>query len=196
MKQSQLKIVILGRSSVGKSSILLRYVTNDFNSKEDPTIGAAYMGKTISRNGSSIKLNIWDTAGQERYHTLAKMYYHDADAAILVYDITSNRSFQELKRWHSDLIEVGPPHIIKVIVGNKDDLVAQEEVSPDEASKFAAQIGALYRRISAKTNNGIEQTFLAIIDEYLRTVSRETKEKSALTLKPRAPEEPSRSRCC
>ena len=102
--QVQVKVVILGNSGVGKSSIILRFVADNFKSDGEATIGASYMGKIMQFNDKSIKFNIWDTAGQERFHTLAKMYYRDADAAILVYDITNQESFDGLKRWHAELL--------------------------------------------------------------------------------------------
>jgi len=106
-----------------------------------------------------IKFNIWDTAGQERYHSLAKMYYRDATAAIMVYDITKKDSFEGLKRWHKELTEFGPKDISIIIAGNKEDLVQSEAVAPEEAQSFARSIGALYKKTSAKTNVGVEQMF-------------------------------------
>ena len=87
------KVVLLGDSGVGKSSIVLRFVADNFKADADATIGASYMGKMMQYYDKSIKFNIWDTAGQERYHTLAKMYYRDANAAIMVYDVTNPDSF-------------------------------------------------------------------------------------------------------
>ena len=117
------------------------------------------MGKILQFNDKMIKFNIWDTAGQERYHSLAKMYYRDANAAIMVYDITKKGSFDGLKRWHKELTEFGPKDIAIIIAGNKEDLVETEAVAPDEAQGFARSIGALYKKTSAKTSYGVEQIF-------------------------------------
>jgi small GTP-binding protein len=155
----QVKVVLLGDSGVGKSSIVLRFVADNFKSDAEATIGASYMGKILQFNEKMIKFNIWDTAGQERYHSLAKMYYRDANAAIMVYDITKKGSFDGLKRWHKELTEFGPKDIAVIIAGNKEDLVESEAVSPEEAQTFARSIGALYKKTSAKTNYGVEQIF-------------------------------------
>ena len=110
----QVKLVLLGDTGVGKSSIVLRFVANNFKLDEDATIGASYMSKMLHIDDKTIKFNIWDTAGQERYQSLAKMYYRDANAAILVYDITKKQSFEGLKRWYNELREYGPKNIGKV----------------------------------------------------------------------------------
>ena len=99
----QVKVVLLGESGVGKSSVMLRFVTNNFKIEPDSTVGASYMGKILQFNEKMIKFNIWDTAGQERYHSLAKMYYRDADVAIIVYDITNSESFQGMKKWYNEV---------------------------------------------------------------------------------------------
>ena len=156
----QVKVVLLGDSGVGKSSIVLRFVADCFKNDADATVGASYTGKILQYNDQAIKFNIWDTAGQERYHALAKMYYRDATAAVLIYDITKKDSFEGLKRWHHELISHGQTNIPVIIVGNKEDLVQTEAVSQEEASEFAKSIGALYRKASAKTNIGIEQIFI------------------------------------
>jgi small GTP-binding protein len=161
----QIKIVLLGESGVGKSSIVLRYVTDSFKTDSDGTVGASYMGKIITINDSLVKLNIWDTAGQERYHSLAKMYYRDADAAILVYDITKQDSFTGMIRWYNEVKQHSSQGIAMAIVGNKDDLIEQEVVSIEEATKFAQSINAFYKKTSAKSSFGIEQLFKEIIEK-------------------------------
>ncbi|CAG9326445.1 unnamed protein product [Blepharisma stoltei] len=157
--QTQIKVVLLGDSGVGKSSLVLRFVADNFKTDRDATIGASYMGKNLQFNDKTIKFNIWDTAGQERYHSLAKMYYRDANAAIITYDITKRESFEGLQRWHRELQEFGPKDIVVTIAGNKEDLVETEAVPPEEAKDFANSIGAIYRKTSAKTNYGVEQLF-------------------------------------
>jgi len=158
----QVKVVLLGNSGVGKSSIVLRFVADNFKADAEATIGASYMGRMLQFNDKMMKFNIWDTAGQERYHSLAKMYYRDANAAIMVYDITNPESFQGLKRWHSELQEFGPKDIIVAIAGNKEDLVETEMVSQQEAQQYAQSIGAIFKKTSAKTNYGVEQLFKEI----------------------------------
>ncbi|OMJ73520.1 hypothetical protein SteCoe_27781 [Stentor coeruleus] len=159
----QLKIVLLGDAGVGKSSIVLRYVTDSFKTDADGTVGASYMGKIINFEDVMVKLNIWDTAGQERYHSLAKMYYRDANAAILVYDITKQESFDGMIRWYNEVKQNSNPNILVAIAGNKEDLVANENVPPENAITYAESIKAVYRRTSAKNSQGIEALFKEII---------------------------------
>jgi len=107
------KVVVLGDSGVGKSNLLLRFVSGDYRTEHTLTIGASFMTKMMYVCDRVVKLNLWDTAGQERYHALARMYYQDAHAAVLVYDITSRASFEALRRWLSDLREHAPPDLGK-----------------------------------------------------------------------------------
>ena len=158
----QVKVVILGESGVGKSSVMLRFVSNNFKTDSASTVGASYMGKMLQISDRAIKFNIWDTAGQERYHSLAKMYLHDASAALLLYDITNKNSFEALKRWHQELRDAAPAKIVIAVCGNKEDLVINEAVSPDEAKEFAKEIGGFFKKTSAKTNQGIENAFKEI----------------------------------
>lgn len=196
---TQVKVVLLGDSGVGKSSLVLRFVADNFKVDGDATIGASYMGKILQFNDKMIKFNIWDTAGQERYHSLAKMYYRDANAAIMVYDITKRDSFEGLKRWYKELQEFGPKDIVITIAGNKEDLVETEAVSQEEAKEFARSIGALYKKTSAKTNYGVEQVFRDIATKMcpdLDTQSPQQKKGTvALTAKPVA-SSGGKKKCC
>jgi Ras-related protein Rab-22 len=145
----EVKVVLLGDAGVGKSSLVLRFVTNSFDKYSESTIGwvctrtfaaafalvaaprltfysprrrASFMSKQIVADGQPIKYQIWDTAGQEKYHSLAPMYYRGAAAAIIVYDITSAQSFQTLKNWVRELQQLGPENIVIAVCGNKSDL--------------------------------------------------------------------------
>ncbi|CAG9327566.1 unnamed protein product [Blepharisma stoltei] len=159
MEKDQYKIVLLGDQGVGKSSIVLRFVKDDYNDEQNATVGASYTGKILQVNDKMIKFNIWDTAGQERYQSLAKMYYRDANAAIMVYDITKRSSFDGIMRWYKELKDFGPRNMVVCIAGNKEDLVEMEDVQQSEAKSFAKSIGAIYRKVSAKTSYGVEQMF-------------------------------------
>ena len=155
----QLKVVLLGDQAVGKSSIVTRFITGDFRDQFDPTLGASYLGKIVHYPNRSLKFNIWDTAGQERFQSLAKLHYKDADVALFVYDLTSHRSFEGLKKWYEELENNGPRDIIKVVIGNKEDLVDREQVDLEEAAAFAETIDAVHRKTSAKNNTGIDYLF-------------------------------------
>ena len=157
------KIVLLGEAGVGKSSIVLRYVTDSFKTDAEGTVGASYMGKIVNFNDRLVKLNIWDTAGQERYHSLAKMYYRDANAALLVYDVTNSDSFDGMIRWYNEVKQNSNPGIVVAIAANKEDLIENEKIEHHKTMKFAESINAVFNRTSAKSSYGIEQIFKEIV---------------------------------
>ena len=116
------KLVMLGDTSVGKSSIIKKFAYNSFYEFEEPTIGAAFICKDIEVDNEKIRLEIWDTAGQERYKSLTPMYFRYANIAIIVFDLTNKDSFEGVKYWMQTLEEKGEPDIFKVLVGNKKDI--------------------------------------------------------------------------
>eukprot|EP01017_Pseudomicrothorax_dubius_P031985 TRINITY_DN4139_c0_g1_i4.p1 TRINITY_DN4139_c0_g1~~TRINITY_DN4139_c0_g1_i4.p1 ORF type:complete len:210 (+),score=13.41 TRINITY_DN4139_c0_g1_i4:118-747(+) len=162
------KIVLLGDSGVGKTSIITRYVRDDFTPDGEQTNGIAFESKVVRHKNDTFKLNIWDTAGQEKYHSLAPMYYKEAHAALLVYDVTSKTSFEVLKEWVKELREYGPPNLVIAIAGNKIDLIGQVEVDYMEASIYAKSLNALFALTSAREDKGISDLFTHIIEEFYR----------------------------
>ncbi|GAA95133.1 uncharacterized protein L969DRAFT_628261 [Mixia osmundae IAM 14324] len=120
----QVKLVLLGAAAVGKSSVVLRFVQNDFQENKEPTIGAAFLTQKCRLEDKVIKFEVWDTAGQERFHSLAPMYYRNAAAAVVVYDVTSAVSLDKAKSWVAELQRQATPNIVIAFVGNKIDLVS------------------------------------------------------------------------
>jgi small GTP-binding protein len=165
------KIVILGETGVGKTSIISQYIDSIFQEDLQATTGGSFSSKTYTYdNGKLLKLEIWDTAGQERYRSLTKMFYKDAGAAVLVYDITSNFSFEELKNyWAEQIKESAPQDIILAIAANKSDLSEQEKVDEDEARSLANELGAIFCSTSAKNSHGIDDLFLQIAKKHTGT---------------------------
>ena len=163
-----LKIVLIGESGVGKTSIISQFIEQIFQEDQQSTIGGTFSTKTIKcGNGKILKLEIWDTAGQERYRSVTKMFYKDANAAILVYDITSKYSYEELKKyWVEQVLDSAPQDIILAIIANKYDLFEKEQVDEEEAREFAAKINAFYAVTSAKNNCGVNDLFLQIAKKY------------------------------
>ncbi len=160
-----IKTVLLGDSGVGKSSLVLRFVTDTFRPYSESTIGASFLTKILLVNENPSKFFIWDTAGQEKYHSLAPMYYRGAQVAIIVYDITNKNSFLTLKRWVKELKLHGPPDILIAIVGNKSDLSGNRKVSFNQAKAYADEINALCIETSAKTNSNINELFINISNQ-------------------------------
>merc|ERR1712146_282886 len=137
-KVVQFKLVLLGDSAVGKSSLVLRFVRGQFFEYQESTIGAAFLTQTVALNDTTVKFEIWDTAGQERYHSLAPMYYRGAAAAIVVYDITNRDTFQRAKAWVKELQRQGNPNIVIALAGNKSDLNSKRKVEPERPSRMRA----------------------------------------------------------
>lgn len=174
---AQFKLVLLGESAVGKSSIVHRFVKNTFDDMRESTIGAAFLTQTISlpELNTTVKFEIWDTAGQERYKSLAPMYYRNANAALCVYDITSKSSFQKAQDWIRELKKQAPEGIVVALVGNKADLADQRAVEEVEIEAYLRQLNVesetdgskpvIHMECSAKSGEGVLPIFDAIARE-------------------------------
>ncbi|KAL2734070.1 ras-related protein Rab-5C [Vespula squamosa] len=161
-KICQFKLVLLGESAVGKSSLVLRFVKGQFHEYQESTIGAAFLTQTVCLDDTTVKFEIWDTAGQERYHSLAPMYYRGAQAAIVVYDITNQDTFVRAQTWVKELQRQASPSIVIALAGNKADLTNKRVVEYDEAQAYADENGLLFMETSAKTAMNVNDIFLAI----------------------------------
>lgn len=182
----QFKLVLLGESAVGKSSLVLRFVKGQFLDYQESTIGAAFLTQTVCLQDTTVKFEIWDTAGQERYHSLAPMYYRGAQAAIVVYDITSAESFERAKSWIKELQRQGNPNIVIALAGNKVDLEERRKVTTEETQAYADENGILFMETSAKTAVNVNELFVAIAKKLPKTPPRPSSQK--FTLQP--PETP------
>ncbi|KAI8371031.1 P-loop containing nucleoside triphosphate hydrolase protein [Blakeslea trispora] len=174
MNTLEAKVVILGRTGVGKTSVALRYVKNTFSPNNSSTIGAAFMTKKLTVDDCSVRLQIWDTAGQERFRSMAPMYYRGASAAILVYDITSEESFTELVSWIEELSKNVTEDIVIHVVGNKIDLESQRKVSFTNVIKYCNELKIAVvsgvHEVSAKNDQAgaIEDIFLDITQTLVK----------------------------
>jgi len=170
-KTIQSKLVLLGDTAVGKSSLVLRFVKKQFFEFQESTIGAAFLTQTVVVGDYTVKFEIWDTAGQERYHSLAPMYYRGAAAAIVVYDITQRNSFIRAKSWVKELQRQGTQNIIIALAGNKVDLAEQRQVDAEEAKQYADENGILFLETSAKTNQNVSEVFQLIAKKLPKNVA-------------------------
>nr|XP_013013165.1 ras-related protein Rab-17 isoform X2 [Cavia porcellus] len=158
------KLVLLGSGSVGKSSLVLRYVKGDFKSVL-PTVGCAFFTKVVAVGNVALKLEIWDTAGQEKYHSVCHLYFRGAQVAMLVYDVTRKESFLRAQQWLEDLEkELQPGEIVVALVGNKTDL----EEKRQEGKEFAESRGLLFMETSARLNHQVSEIFSAVAQELLQ----------------------------
>ncbi|URE11392.1 Ras family [Musa troglodytarum] len=162
------KLVLLGDGRVGKTSLVLRYVNNVFSEKQETTVQASYLTKRLVIGGVPITLSIWDTAGQERFHALGPIYYRDADAALLVYDITDSDTFLRVRKWVKELQQMASKDIVMVIAANKSDLIRSKKYDIQEAESYATTIGAKLFLTSAKFGTGINDVFLDIAARLLQ----------------------------
>ena len=155
------KVVFLGDTSVGKSCLAVRFVRNDFFEFQEPTIGAAFLSKTITHDNKRYKFEIWDTAGQERYRSLAPMYYRGARAAVIVYDITDEDSFKGAKSWIRELKKKTSNCLI-ILVGNKIDLKEKRKLNAHDVRDYARDTNIIYMESSAKSGENVDQIFTKI----------------------------------
>ena len=175
MEEKEVKIILLGESGVGKTSIIIRYYKNTFNLNLPSTFGSTFITKYLEKNDITYKLNIWDTTGQEKYHSVTKLFIHGADIAILVYAINNINSFQKLDYWYKTIRDNCDDNVILAIVGNKCDLMFNNEddkeavfVSEEEGEKYAKEKNVKFKFVSAKDDKkGIDSLFNELLNEYI-----------------------------
>ncbi|KAG1350257.1 hypothetical protein G6F62_003332 [Rhizopus arrhizus] len=192
-KMKNVKLVLLGESAVGKSSIVLRFVDKQYVENREPTIGAAFLNQKCNFKDRSIKFEIWDTAGQERFHSLAPMYYRNSQAAIVVYDITKAATLDKAKSWVKELQRQASTDIVIALVGNKLDLVEGEdgepledeeherEVSKEDAQAYADEAGLLFFETSAKSAQNVDNVFSSIAQKIPLEIIHSSNSKNAMS---------------
>ena len=179
------KVVLIGDGGVGKTCIISRFISNEFDKEVESTDGASYGTKELElpKLNKKINLDIWDTAGQERYKSLTKFFYKDAQIIIMVYDITKKLTFENIKnQWYKEIQELSGKNFILGIAGNKSDLYESEEVPEKEAREYAKSINAVYSLTSAQNNTGIKQLFedvgmQLLAPDFQEKIMEEQKEK-------------------
>jgi len=157
------KILLVGDSGVGKSSLLLRFTDDMFQETFISTIGVDFKIRNVNIEGKTVKMQIWDTAGQERFRTITSSYYRGAHGIIVVYDITDTVSFNNAKMWLNEIERYACGNVTKLLVGNKADMNDKRVVETAVAKSFADQQGMLFSEASAKGGQGVEDAFLALV---------------------------------
>mmetsp|Transcript_49621 Transcript_49621/g.124768 ORF Transcript_49621/g.124768 Transcript_49621/m.124768 type:complete len:211 (-) Transcript_49621:232-864(-) len=153
------KLLIIGDSGVGKSCLLLRFSDDIFTDSFISTIGVDFKIKTVTIDGVKIKLQIWDTAGQERFRTITSSYYRGAHGIIVVYDVTDQKSFDNITKWLKEIDTFAGPSVQKLLVGNKSDLENERMVQTDQGKTLAESLKIPFVETSAKNADNVEQTF-------------------------------------
>ena len=177
------KVVLVGESGVGKTSIINRYLNNTYNENQKSTFAPKFKNKVINypEYNKSISVDIWDTAGQEAYRSITKNFYVNAAIGVMVYDIRNRESFENIKKyWSQQLKDSGVQNIVLAIAGNKCDIFNEEEVSENEAREYADSIGAVFQLTSCKENIGIDELFKESGKRFLeanKLIAKEKKQK-------------------
>ena len=161
------KILLLGDSSVGKSSLFLSFMDKSWNETFVPTIGVDFKIKTINVNNMNIKFQVWDTAGQERFRTIISSYYKGAHGILLIFDLSDTESFDSLNNWLIEIERNANKNVIKILIGNKCDLEDKRKISFIQAKEFADVNGMKYIETSAKNDINVIQAFGTLGNELL-----------------------------
>ena len=199
--QIVLKLLLLGDSSVGKTSILLKYISNKFDESSISTVGVDYMDKIIDYNKFKIKLQIWDTSGEEKFRTITKNFYRNADGLLVVFDLTKKESYDHIRSWINEAKE-NNDKLKTILIGNKLDLKDERIVTIDVAKQFAEKNNLKYIETSAKDGTNINESFQAIIDLLFDGKSSEeilhefTKQDSSLSVVDDSMEVKKKKACC
>jgi small GTP-binding protein len=162
------KFIIIGDSGVGKTAILRRLIENSFTDISQTTVGVEFDSKMLTIGDRKIKLQIWDTAGQERFKSIARAYYRNAVGVILVFDLTDQRSFDNLNVWLNDVQALCNPNAVIQLIGNKLDLAADRAVSASEAESFAQRHQMNYLEASAKGGDNVSEAFVRAATAILK----------------------------
>uniref|UniRef100_A0A7S4I291 Uncharacterized protein n=1 Tax=Vannella robusta TaxID=1487602 RepID=A0A7S4I291_9EUKA len=165
------KLLLIGDSGVGKSCLLLRFADDTYTESYISTIGVDFKIRTIEIGGKSIKLQIWDTAGQERFRTITSSYYRGAHGIIVVYDVTDQASFSNVKQWLQEIDRYACENVNKLLVGNKCDLTTKKVVDYNTAKEFADGLGIPFLETSAKNSTNVEDAFVTMATEIQKRVS-------------------------
>jgi len=191
------KFIVIGDTGTGKSCLLHQFIENRFKKSSSHTIGVEFGSKTVVVGGKNIKLQIWDTAGQERFRTITHSYYRGAHGVMLVFDVTSRESFENIQVWLQDVYKFASQDIPMILVGNKADMVASRQVSDEEAQAFANTLGIKYITTSAKSNASVDEAFDQLVDDCIkrRKKTMEARKNTVPVPGPHAPLKPKEPTC-
>lgn len=169
------KLLLIGDSGVGKTSIIYRFVENKFESSFITTIGIDFKIRTVELEGKKIKLQIWDTAGQNRFDTITSSCYRGAQGILLVYDVTDEKSFRNIPNWIRKTEQLASPEVQKLLVANKCDLSKERQVTKERGEMMAQHHDIRYKEMSAYSNWNVEDTFSLLLRKVFRqTINGET----------------------
>lgn len=180
----KLKIMLIGDSNVGKTSLLKKYCDNEFSQTYIPTIGIDFQIKNLNINKKKVNVQIWDTTGEERYKILAKNCFNSSNGFIIVYDITNRKSYNNVNNWIEQINEFAPNHSKSVIFGNKNDLNESREVTLNEGKELVKKYNYKFFETSAKDGINIKEGFESLIKEIMNdAISIRATQRDTISLK-------------
>ena len=195
------KVLLLGNSNVGKSSLFLRFVDDIWNDTFVPTIGVDFKIKTFDIDEKKIKMQIWDTAGQERFKNIIASYYRGAHGILLIFDVTDKDSFKNLSNWLIEIEKNASKNVLKVLIGNKTDLEEKRVITYNQGKEFADTYGLKFIETSAKKNLNVNEAFetlgrelMAASDDKRITKTKPNKKISVAKAQDLTPEK--KKGCC
>ncbi|XP_038057652.1 ras-related protein Rab-10-like isoform X3 [Patiria miniata] len=192
------KLLLIGDSGVGKTCILFRFSDDTFNTTFISTIGIDFKIKTVELQGKKIKLQIWDTAGQERFHTITTSYYRGAMGIMLVYDITQEKTFDNIAKWLRNIQEHANEDVEKMLLGNKCDMEDKRMISKERGENIARENGIKFLETSAKANVNVEKAFMTLAEDILKKYPQQKDPASGTggNIKPTGDDGSGSRKCC
>ncbi|XP_042273142.1 RAB6B, member RAS oncogene family a [Thunnus maccoyii] len=185
------KLVFLGEQSVGKTSLITRFMYDSFDNTYQATIGIDFLSKTMYLEDRTVRLQLWDTAGQERFRSLIPSYIRDSTVAVVVYDITNINSFQQTSKWIDDVRTERGSDVIIMLVGNKTDLADKRQITIEEGEQRAKELSVMFIETSAKTGYNVKQLFRRVAAALPGMESmQETSKEGMIDIKLDKPQEP------
>ena len=172
--EMMVKVILIGDSGVGKTNIMSKFLKNQFLEESKATIGVEFGSKLFNHEGHKIKAQIWDTAGQEKYKAITGAYYKGSKGALVVYDITQKKTFENIEKWVNDLKAAGDPKITIILIGNKNDLDDKRQVSKDQGEEKARSFGCAFLETSAYSGDNIDKAFNLMVKEIYEKFSNDS----------------------
>ena len=178
-EEFKFKVVIVGDSGVGKTNLVKRFINDSFSKDSKATVGVEFMSKNYSINGKIFKIEIWDTAGQERYKSITAAYYKGAKGAMIVYDVTSKTTFDNVDKWHNEIKDKANKNINIMMIGNKTDLTDSIQVTSEMSESKATALEIPVMETSALDATNVKEAFYQLLREMYKSVSGITEGEGA-----------------
>ncbi|XP_062590911.1 ras-related protein Rab-37-like isoform X6 [Saccostrea cucullata] len=177
------KTILVGDSGVGKTSLLVQFDQGKFQAGSfSATVGIGFTNKVVDVDGTKVKLQIWDTAGQERFRSITRAYYRDANALLLLYDVSNKASFDNIRAWLGEINEYAQEDVVIMLLGNKADMTAERVIRTEDGERLANEYNVAFMETSAKTGMNVDLAFMAVAkDLKMKKTRKPTDPKFSVT---------------